>query len=57
MLQALKIYYNLTDKQFREALKLTTEDIKFNRIGFNKRTSLHDTITILERSIKLVRRC
>lgn len=57
MLNDFKKYHNLTDKQFKEVLLMATEDIKFNRIGFNKKTSLHDTITILENSIKTLRRC
>ena len=57
MLNDFKIHHNLTDKQFKEVLLMATEDIKFNRISFNKKTSLHDTIDILENSIKTLRRC
>ena len=38
-----------TDNQFRDILKATEDDIKFNRIAFNKRTNQLQFIKICTR--------
>lgn len=40
-----------------ELSKAVIQDIKFNRIGFNKCTSLKDLLTIAERCNIVLRRC
>ena len=30
---------NINEEEFKEILKITADDIKFNRIGFNKTTN------------------
>ena len=40
-----------------QALDVTTQDIKFNRIGFGKLTNPVDFIKIFNRSLKLCLRC
>lgn len=44
-----------TKEEFEKALMVATEDIKFNNIGFNKRTKVEDLKLLLDRSLKLVR--
>lgn len=44
-----------TKEEFVQALKIATEDIKFNNIGFNKRTKVNDLEILLDRSLSLVR--
>ena len=38
-----------TDKDFKEILTMTEEDIKFNRVSFKKVTPAEEFITIFER--------
>lgn len=45
-----------TKDQFKDVLKITEDDIKFNKIMFNKVTSTHEFIIICNRSLNLVRR-
>lgn len=40
-----------------QALDVTTQDIKFNRVGFGKLTNSVDFIKIFNRSLKLCIRC
>lgn len=40
----------------KEAMEMTTEDIKANRIAFNKKTSAHEFMTIFFRSLNLCAR-
>ena len=44
-----------TKEEFEYTLAIATEDIKFNNIGFNKRTKVEDLKLLLDRSLKLVR--
>lgn len=50
-----KIAESATKEEFEEVLKIATEDIKFNNIGFNKRTKVEDLKLLLDRSLSLVR--
>lgn len=50
-----KIAESATKEEFEEVLKKATEDIKFNNIGFNKRTKVEDLKLLLDRSLSLVR--
>ncbi|BFK81456.1 hypothetical protein I3900191A7_16010 [Clostridium baratii] len=45
-----------TKEQFKEVLKITEDDIKFNKIRFNKVTKTQDFIEICNRTLKLVKR-
>lgn len=45
------------DKTFKEILEMAEHDIKFNRIGFGKKTSAKDFITICESCEFLLTRC
>ena len=47
----------LTNNEFAAVMYITTQDIKFNRIGFNKRTSYKEVISIAEKSAKALKRC
>lgn len=53
-LNAIKAH--ATEEEYREILDMATKDIKFNKIGFNKRTKEADVINIIERSYKLLRK-
>lgn len=48
---------SLNNAEFAAVLQMTTEDIKFNRIGFKKRTSMAEVISIAEKSAKALKRC
>ena len=48
---------NNTKENFERIMKATEDDIKFNRVRFNKRTSVNEFITILKLSEKVVLRC
>ena len=43
---------NTNDKEFKEILKITSDDIKFNRVSFGKTTSQEEFINICQRSYK-----
>lgn len=45
----------MTDEEFKETMEIATEDIKFNRILFKKRTSLENIVAISKRSYKVVK--
>lgn len=45
----------VTKEEFIEVLKIATDDIKFNNIGFNKRTKVNDLKLLLDRSLSLVK--
>lgn len=47
----------LTDEEFTIVMEITTDDIKFNRIGFNKCTSLDYVLDIAEKSASVFKRC
>lgn len=49
--------YNLADAEFKTVMAIATEDIKFNRIGFKKKTSLNDVLIIAIESTLALRRC
>ena len=54
----LKSLKNSTnDKDFKEILKITSDDIKFNRVSFGKTTSQEEFINICQRSYKALRAC
>ncbi len=44
------------DQTFREALKMTEDDIKSNRLSIKLKTQIEDFILILINSIKILRR-
>ncbi len=46
MLKNLLSNLNLNNTEFETVMKMTTEDIKFNRISFGKKTSLKDVLSI-----------
>lgn len=50
-----EVYSKATKEEFIEVLKIATDDIKFNNIGFNKRTKVNDLKLLLDRSFNLVK--
>ncbi|AUN22286.1 hypothetical protein RSJ22_12910 [Clostridium botulinum] len=48
---------NLTKAEFAIICEITTDNIKFNRINFNKRTSLNYVLYIAARSSDIFKRC
>ena len=40
-----------------EALNITTQDIKYNRVNYNKTTSPKECMSIFKRSLNLCLRC
>lgn len=47
----------LTNEEFAIVMEITTDDIKFNRIGFKKCTGLNYILDIAERSASVFKRC
>ncbi|WP_446897466.1 hypothetical protein ACSVC9_10610 [Clostridium sp. LBM24168] len=47
----------VSDQEFKEILQITTDDIRENRVKFNKRTSLQQMLAIAKRSLKVLRQC
>lgn len=45
-----------TREEFEDVLKMTEDDIKFNKVRFNKKTSVEEFILICNRSLSLVKR-
>ena len=48
---------NNTKENFEKIIKITEEDIKFNRVNFNKTTVVSDFIAIAEMAKEVVLRC
>lgn len=46
-----------TKENFEKIIKITEEDIKFNRVNFNKKTAVNDFIAIAEMAKEVVLRC
>lgn len=49
------VYSKASKEEFEEVLKIVTQDIKFNNIGFNKFTKTEKLKELLDRSLILVR--
>lgn len=49
--------FKLTDSEFAVVMKVVTDDIKFNRTGFKKKTTMKEVITLSERAAAVVARC
>lgn len=47
----------MNDLEFTTVMVMATQDIKFNNIGFNRRTSINDVMNVAEKSLKTLRRC
>lgn len=47
----------LSNEEFAVIMQITEDDIKFNRIGFGKCTSLEYVLDIAERSAVVFRKC
>jgi trimethylamine:corrinoid methyltransferase-like protein len=45
---------NVTDKEFKEILEITTADIRENRVKFGKRTSLRQMLIIAKMSANML---
>lgn len=50
-----EISESATKEEFEEVLQIATDDIKFNKIGFNKLTKAEELKVLLDRSLVLVR--
>jgi hypothetical protein len=49
--------FKLDSREFAVIMEIVTDDIKFNRTGFRKKTSLCEVEAIAERTIIALRRC
>ncbi|GCD13171.1 hypothetical protein [Clostridium tagluense] len=47
----------ITDAEFKIIMEIATDDIKFNRIGFKKYTSLNYVLDIAAKSASIFKRC
>jgi len=47
----------LSNSEFAVVMQITTDDIKFNRIGFKKRTSIEYVLDIAVKSAAVLGRC
>ncbi|WP_315117920.1 hypothetical protein [uncultured Clostridium sp.] len=47
----------LTDSEFNTVMQMVTDDVKFNNIGFNRKTDVNDIVTIAEISARTLKRC
>jgi hypothetical protein len=48
---------HLSNSEFAVVMEIVTDHIKFNRIGFRKKTSMKEVISISEKSVTALRRC
>lgn len=48
---------HLSNAEFEIIMEIVTDDIKFNRVSFKKRTSLEYVLDIAERSTSIFKRC
>lgn len=48
---------SLSTQELNVVLEIATDDIKFNRIYFKKRTSIQDVINIAVKSAEALKRC
>ena len=48
---------SLSNTEYEEVLLATTEDIKFNKIGFKKRTTYKEFLSITLRTATVIKRC
>ena len=48
---------DMTNKEFREVMEITTDDIRENRTKFGKETDLEEMLAIAKRSLKVLRKC
>ncbi|MDP4147110.1 MAG: hypothetical protein Q8936_21985 [Bacillota bacterium] len=55
LLESLNL--KLTDEEFKSVMIIVTDDIKFNRINFKKKTSFLDMFSITLRAVDTVRNC
>lgn len=46
----------VSDQELNEILKITTDDVRENRIKFGKRTNLNEVFTIAFRTYKVMER-
>lgn len=49
-------FLDTTKDELKIALEMATDDIKFNRIGFNKRTSYNEMVEITNRCLIALRK-
>ena len=49
--------FDATEEEIKEALLMTTDDIKANNILLNKRTNVKKAVEIIKTSIDVIRRC
>jgi hypothetical protein len=49
--------YVLTNEEFAVVAEIVTDDIKFNRTSFKKRTNINEVVELATRTINVLRRC
>ncbi len=47
----------ISDKDYKEATKMATDDIRVNAIGFNHKTPIKNTIKITAMCLTALQRC
>lgn len=52
-----KIKKKISPNEFKEIMEMTEQDIKFNRVSFNKKTGPNEFLQICIRSFLVLRRC
>lgn len=52
-----KIGQTISNSEFKEIKQMTSDDIKFNFIGFGKKPHLDDVIIVAERCAIALKRC
>lgn len=52
-----KIGQPISNSEFIAVMSMTTEDIKFNNINFNKKTKRNDMLAIAARCATALKRC
>jgi hypothetical protein len=49
--------YSLTNEEFTVVAEIVTDDIKFNRTNFGKKTNINEVIDLAVRTVIVLRRC
>lgn len=52
-----KVGQTFSNSEFEAVMEMTTEDIKFNNVSFNKKTNRNDMLTIAVRCATALKRC
>lgn len=56
MIRAIIEQHTLDKQTYNDIMAMVTDDIRVNRIGYGKRTSLQDVAKIIEQSVGAIKR-